>query len=56
MMRGYAAEFGLTAARGLDKIEPLLARIATDPSVLDRKFAALRLGFELSVVHAEAFD
>jgi transposase len=28
MIRGYAAEFGLTAAKGLDKIEPLLARIA----------------------------
>jgi transposase len=27
-IRGYAAEFGLIAARGLDKIEPLLARIA----------------------------
>jgi transposase len=27
-IRGYAAEFGLTAAKGLDKIEPLLARIA----------------------------
>jgi transposase len=25
MIRGYAAEFGITAARGLDKIEPLLA-------------------------------
>ena len=33
MIRGYAAEFGITAARGLDKIEPLLARIATDPGV-----------------------
>ena len=30
MIRGYAAEFGLTAAKGLDKIEPLLARIASD--------------------------
>ncbi len=27
-IRGCAAEFGLTTARGLDKIEPLLARIA----------------------------
>jgi transposase len=27
-IRGYAAEFGLAAAKGLDKIEPLLARIA----------------------------
>jgi transposase len=28
-IRGYAAEFGLVAAKGLDKIEPLLARIAS---------------------------
>jgi len=28
-IRGYAAEFGLTVAKGLDKIEPLLADIAT---------------------------
>src|SRR5438876_9000752 len=32
-IRGYAAEFGLTAAKGLDKIEPLLARIAADETV-----------------------
>jgi transposase len=32
-IRGYAAEFGLTAAKGLDKIEPLLARIAQDETV-----------------------
>jgi transposase len=32
-IRGYAAEFGLIAARGLDKIEPLLARIAQDESL-----------------------
>jgi len=30
MIRGYAAEFGLTAAKGLAKIEPLLTRIAED--------------------------
>jgi len=36
MIRGYAAEFGVTAAKGLDKIEPLLARIATDPGVPER--------------------
>jgi len=29
-IRGYAAEFGLIAAKGLDKIEPLLNRIAAD--------------------------
>src|SRR4030081_3860742 len=33
LIRGYAAEFGLTAAKGLDKIEPLLARIAQDETV-----------------------
>jgi transposase len=32
-IRGYAAEFGVTAAKGLDKIEPLLADIARDESV-----------------------
>jgi transposase len=32
-IRGYAAEFGLTAAKGLDKIEPLLAEIARDARV-----------------------
>lgn len=32
-IRGYAAEFGVTAAKGLDKIEPLLARIAQDESL-----------------------
>lgn len=32
-IRGYAAEFGLTAAKGLDKIEQLLARIAQDESL-----------------------
>src|SRR6202162_3869043 len=31
--RGYAAEFGLTAAKGLSKIEPLLARIAEDTAL-----------------------
>jgi len=32
-IRGYAAEFGVTAAKGLNKIEPLLAQIAEDESV-----------------------
>src|SRR5258708_4385894 len=31
-IRGYAAEFGVTAAKGLDKIEPLLADLAQDDS------------------------
>jgi len=32
-IRGHAAEFGLIAAKGLSKIEPLLARIAADDSL-----------------------
>ena len=32
-IRGYAAEFGLMAAKGLDKIEPLLERIAAAEDV-----------------------
>jgi transposase len=42
-IRGYAAEFGLTAAKGLDKIEPLLARVAADeklPKLAKELFAA----------------
>jgi transposase len=33
VIRGYATEFGLTAARGVEKIEPLLDRIAMDEAV-----------------------
>jgi transposase len=43
-IRGHAAEFGLVAAKGLDKIEPLLARIAADtmvPELARELFAAL---------------
>lgn len=32
-IRGYAAEFGPVAAKGHDKIEPLLARLAADEAV-----------------------
>lgn len=32
-IRGYAAEFGLTAAKGICKVEPLLDRIAIDPAI-----------------------
>ena len=32
-IRGYAAEFGITVAQGLNRIEPLLARLAQDESV-----------------------
>ncbi len=44
MIRGHAAEFGLVAAKGLDKIEPLLARIAGDeglPALARELFADL---------------
>ncbi|TAI59633.1 IS110 family transposase, partial [Bradyrhizobium sp. Leo170] len=34
-IRGYAAEFGLIAAKGVDKIEPLLRRIAQDENLPD---------------------
>jgi transposase len=43
-IRGYAAEFGLVAAKGLDKIEPLLLRIADDaklPDLAKEMFATL---------------
>jgi transposase len=32
-IRGYAAEFGLIAPKGLDKIEPLLAQLAQDEAL-----------------------
>jgi transposase len=41
-IRGYAAEFGLIAPKGLDKIEPLLARITQDerlPALAQELFA-----------------
>lgn len=44
MIRGHAAEFGLVSARGLDKIEPLLARIAADtklPALVRELFAEM---------------
>jgi transposase len=54
-IRGYAAEFGLVAAKGLDKIEPLLARIAAArlPDLAKEMFATLgadyaELGMRLS--------
>jgi transposase len=43
-IRGYAAEFGLVAAKGHDKIEPLLARIVADetlPELAGELFADL---------------
>jgi transposase len=43
-IRGHASEFGLVAAKGLGKIEPLLARVAADeslPALARRLFAEL---------------
>jgi transposase len=59
-IRGYAAEFGLIAAKGLVKVEPLLAQIARDESLpaLAREMFALqgrdyaRLQVELKAVEA----
>ena len=60
-IRGDAAEFGLATARGLDKIEPLLSRIAQDETVptLARELFALqgrdytRLQDELKAIDAK---
>lgn len=49
MIRGYAAEFGLAAAKGLDKMEPLLARIASEqtlPALAKELFATHRKEYE----------
>ncbi|MCC8967392.1 IS110 family transposase [Bradyrhizobium sp. Pear76] len=60
-IRGHAAEFGLIAPKGLDKIEPLLAQIAQDEMlpalarelfvVLGREYA--RLEGELEAIEAK---
>jgi transposase len=47
-IRGYAAEFGLVAAKGLDKIEPLLARLQSDETLP-------ALARELFAMHGEEF-
>jgi len=59
-IRGHAAEFGLTAAKGLAHVQPLLARIAADNRlpVLARELFALqadelaRLEQEIATVEA----
>ncbi|MEC5292980.1 MULTISPECIES: IS110 family transposase [unclassified Aurantimonas] len=47
-IRGYAAEFGLTAAKGMSKIEPLLERIAADETLPE-------LARELFALHGEEY-
>ncbi len=59
-IRGYATEFGLITAKGLDKIEPLLMRIAQDESLpeLAREMFAMQgrayaqLQIELKAIEA----
>lgn len=58
-IRGHAAEFGLVAAKGLDKIEPLLERIATDdtvPALAKEVFADLGQEFRDIRVRSAAID
>jgi transposase len=47
-IRGYAAEFGLVAAKGLVKIEPLLERIREDDTLPS-------LARELFIIHAQEY-
>jgi transposase len=58
-IRGYAAEFGITAAKGLDKIEPLLAAIAQDenlPTVARGLFAMQRREYAQLQVELKAIE
>ena len=53
-IRGHAAEFGLIAAKGLDKIEPLLADISADEAlpIMARELFAMH-GREYAQLQAE---
>jgi transposase len=53
-IRGYAAEFGLTNAKGLDKVEPLLAQVAQDAGLpaLARELFAIQ-GRDYAQLQAE---
>jgi transposase len=58
-IRSHAAEFGLVAAKGLDKIEPLLARIERDkgvPGLAKEMFAALGQEFRDVKARTAAID
>jgi transposase len=58
-IRSHAAEFGLVAAKGLDKIEPLLERIAQDeelPALAKETFAALGQEFHDMKARTAAID
>jgi len=59
MIRSHAAEFGLVAAKGLDKIEPLLARITEDedlPVLAKQMFATLGQEFGEITARTAAID
>jgi transposase len=53
-LRGHAAEFGLVAAKGLSKVETLLAAVAAEPAVplLAREMIAL-LGRQIALVEQQ---
>lgn len=58
-IRSHAAEFGLVVAKGLDKIEPLLERIAQDedlPALAREIFAVLGQEFHDLKARAAAID
>jgi transposase len=58
-IRGYAAEFGLIAAKGLDKIEPLLLRTQMDetlPALARELFAAHAQEYAQLEAHLAAIE
>jgi transposase len=58
-IRGYAAEFGLVAAKGHDKVEALLARIAADetlPALVRELFAEQGEDYARLTLKLGAFD
>lgn len=53
-LRGHAAEFGIVAAKGLSKVEPLLAKIAADADVpAGAQAAFVRFGRQIAQLDAE---
>ena len=58
-IRGHAAEFGLVAAKGVDKIEPLLEQIAQDeglPDMARQLFAGLGHEYEALQARLKAIE
>jgi transposase len=53
-LRGHAAEFGVIAAKGIQKVDALLERIAADPEMPDiAKEALTRLGKQIEYLDAQ---